>query len=177
MMLMMKLGYWVLVLVSVFGYTAWGSLDKTHVESSESLNSNLNKVLIGGDLEFLVPDNFAGLSLPQTLTGAHLGVSFGEDILSLSAFYGSNQETSAFVLTEVDYRFNLSTPFITGFALTGLHYLHLRVGLKNKDFVGPVFGIGFDLPMAQSFKMGLQMKLYYPRKTMLGFGGSFSFLF
>jgi hypothetical protein len=46
----------------------------------------------------------------------------------------------------------------------------------DKEFFGPVVGFGLDLPMAQSFKMGLQMKLYSPKKTMLGFGGGFSFL-
>ncbi|NBX67531.1 MAG: hypothetical protein EBR01_01055 [Proteobacteria bacterium] len=137
----------------------------------------VNQILVGAELEFLVPDNLSGFSMPQTLSGAHVGVSFGQDQLMVSGFYSSNQETSALVLGEVDYRFNLATPFITGYALTGLHYLHFRVAFQNKDFVGPVVGLGFDLPMAQSFKMGLQMKLYYPRKTMLGFGGGFSFLF
>jgi hypothetical protein len=68
----------------------------------ESTIPQFNSVLVGLDLEFLVPDNLAGLSLAQTLTGAHLGASIGDDTLQLSAFYGSNQETSTLVLSEVD---------------------------------------------------------------------------
>jgi hypothetical protein len=137
----------------------------------------VNNFLVGLNLEFLVPDSLEGLSLPQTLTGAHLGLVLGEDTLELTAFYNSNPETSSLILSELNYKFNLSTPFITGYALTGLHYLHFRLAFQNKDWVGPVLGFGFDLPMARNFKMGLQMKLYYPKKTMLGFGGGFSFLF
>ncbi len=144
--------------------------------TSETSVPSINTVLLGLDLEFIVPDNLAGLSVPQTLSGAHLGLSMGQDVLQLSAFYNSNQETSALILTEVDYRFHLSTPFFTGYALAGLHYLHFRIALKDKEFVGPVAGFGLDLPMAQKFKMGLQMKLYYPRNFILGFGGGFSFL-
>lgn len=146
-------------------------------ELSDAGLTKVNHVLFGADLEFLVPDSFSGLSLPQTLSGAHVGLSFGQDHLIMSAFYGSTPETSALILGEIDYRFNVATPFISGYALTGLHYLHFRAVFQNKDFVGPVLGFGFDLPMAKSFKMGLQMKLYYPKKTMLGFGGGFSFLF
>ncbi len=156
---------------------AFASSTAPQFQSQEASVPQVNRVLLGLDLEFLVPDNLAGLSLPQTLTGAHLGFLFGEDTLNVSVFYSSNPETSTLILGEVDYRFNLSTPFITGYALAGLHYLHFRLAFKDKDFVGPVIGIGFDLPMAQNFKMGLQMKLYYPRKVMLGFGGGFSFLF
>ena len=145
-------------------------------EAFESSITQVNSTLLGLDLEFLVPNDLVGLSLPQTLTGAHFGASLGQDNLLLSAFYNSNQETSILILSEIDYRFNLSTPFVTGYALAGLHYLHFRIAQKDKDFVGPVIGFGFDLPLAKSFKMGLQMKLYYPRKTMLGFGGGFSFL-
>lgn len=137
----------------------------------------INNVLVGLNLGFLVPDSLSGLSLPQTLTGAHLGLILGEDTLELTTFYNSNPETSALILSELNYKFNLSTPFITGYALAGLHYLHFRLAFQNRDWVGPVLGFGFDLPMARNFKMGLQMKLYYPKKTMLGFGGGFSFLF
>ena len=144
--------------------------------STESSIPQINSLLLGLDLEFLVPDNLAGLSLPQTLTGAHFGASLAQDTLELSVFYNSNQETSTLILSEIDYRFNLSTPFLTGYALAGIHYLHFRVALKDKEFVGPVIGLGFDLPMAKNFKMNLQMKVYSPKKTMLGFGGGFSFL-
>lgn len=142
----------------------------------ESSIPQIKSVPVGLDLEFLVPNNLAGLSLPQTLTGAHFGASIGEDTLQLSAFYGSNQETSTLILSEIDYRFNLYTPFLRAYALAGLHYIHFRLAQVDKEFVGPVVGLGLDLPMAESFRMGLQMKLYSPKKTMIGFGGGFSFL-
>lgn len=166
-----------LIWVYIFFLICQANADIKPEVSNETAIPHINKVLFGADLEFLVPDNISGFSLPQTLTGAHIGAHLGDDSFILSAFYSSNQETSALVLGEIDYRFNLATPFISGYALAGLHYLHFRIDFKNKDFVGPVVGLGFDIPMAQSFKMGLLMKLYYPRKTMLGFGGGFSFLF
>ena len=151
-------------------------LEGTTSHSQETSTSQNSTILFGLDLEFLVPDNLSGLILPQTLTGAHLGLSLGGDTLEFTTFYNSNQQTSTLILSEVDYRFNLSTPFVRGYALAGLHYLHFRIAFKDKDYVGPVIGFGFDLPMARNFKMGLQMKLYDPNKIMLGFGGGFTFL-
>ena len=54
---------------------------------SQSQSSN---ILLGLDLQLLVPNNFSGLSLPQTLTGAHVGISLGEDQVDLTGFYNSN---------------------------------------------------------------------------------------
>jgi hypothetical protein len=146
-------------------------------QNHDPSSPQVSNVITGLNLEFLVPDNLSGLSLPQNLTGARVGAMLGEDAVELTAYYNSNAETSTLLLSEVYYKFNLSTPFITGHWLAGLHYLHFRVAFQDRDFVGPMTGVGFDLPMAKNFKMEAQMKLYYPRKAMLGFGGGFSFLF
>ncbi|NQW45168.1 MAG: hypothetical protein HQ462_07170 [Deltaproteobacteria bacterium] len=161
----------------LFSHLIFALPNDTPSEVTENPIPEFTKIIIGLDLELLIPDNLSGLSLPQTLTGPKLGIALGADSLMLGAFYNSNAETSNLILSELDYRFNLSTPFITGYALAGLHYLHFRLAFKDKDYVGPVVGFGFDLPMARTFKMGLRMKLYYPLKTMLSFGGGFSFLF
>ena len=131
---------------------------------------------LGLSLQLLVPNNISGFDTTLPLIGPHLGFDVGKNTLVLNAFYGSNDRTSTLLLSELDYRWNIYTPFITGWALLGVHYLHFRTNSENHDLLGPVTGLGFYFPMAHGLNMGLGMKIYLPKKTVLSFGGGFVYL-
>ncbi len=130
---------------------------------------------VGMTMQFLVPNRLPNFELPVTSFGAHLGLPLLGNTLQLQGVYGAGEKISLYNL-EASYRYNIFTPFFTGFVFAGVHYLHY--GHQNDDhgFMGPLTGIGFYFPMTQSFSMGLGMKMYLPRTLMLGFGGSFAYV-
>lgn len=130
---------------------------------------------VGLTMQFLIPNSLPSFQIPVTSFGPHIGWPLFGNTLQLQAVYGANEKISLYNL-EASYRYNIFTPFFTGFVFAGVHYLHY--GYQNNDhgFLGPLTGLGFYFPMTDKFSMGLGMKFYLPRTLMLGFGGSFAYV-
>lgn len=155
----------------LFSFSVWGTTAST-TESGRTIGSDLE---MGLTLQYLVPNRLPTFEVPVTGFGAHIGFPVLGQNIHLQGVYAGSEAISLLNL-EAALRFNINNPFFTSCVYAGIH--HLRYGHlnQNESFVGPMTGLGFYIPMAKNFLMGLGMKLYLPKKMMLSFGGSFSFL-
>ncbi len=80
-------------------------------------------------------------------------------------------------LAESNFRLEIDTPFLHLFALMGAHFLHYRLttGAAQAGF-GINLGIGTALSLGRGFELSLAIRTYIQQRTMVTFGGGFSFL-
>lgn len=159
----------VFLLFTLLSLPTWAA---TTTEAVRTIGSDPE---IGLTMEYLVPNRLPNFEVPVTAFGAHVGFPVLGQNIQIQGVYGGSPTISLFNI-EAALRFNIDNPFFTSCVYAGLHYLHYGYQQNDKEFLGPMTGLGFYIPMAKNFLMGLGMKLYLPQKLMLSFGGSFSFL-
>lgn len=130
---------------------------------------------MGLTMQYLVPNRLPHFEIPVTAFGAHLGIPVLGQNIQIQGVYGGSTIISL-LNVEAALRFNIDNPFFTSCVYAGVHYLRYGYQKVDHSFIGPMTGLGFYIPMAKDFLMGLGMKLYLPQKIMMSFGGSFSFL-
>ena len=134
-----------------------------------------NRFGLGLSLSILLPNRLPEFESNLLAYGPVIGIPIGKDALQIQGLYGYSTGLSL-TLAELNYRFNIPTPFFSGFLLGGAHFLHYAFTGHNHDFFGGNGGLGFLLNMSRSFSMTLMMKVYLQDRAMLSFGGGFNFL-
>lgn len=135
-----------------------------------------NAFQVGLHIQNLLPNRLPDFVGGLPVYGPIVGIPFFGDNIQLQAFYGTLTDFWLYTF-EANYRFNVSTPYFTGFALAGGHYMHYsRLGSAHR-YVGPNFGLGASIDMSQNFDVNLLMKVYAQERALFSFGGGFALLF
>jgi hypothetical protein len=151
----------------------------TLLSASESTTSVETKPSweVGFSLNLLVPNQLPEFVRTVPVYGPMLGIPVGKsDVLQIEAVYGSSERISLF-MTEVDYRYHFSTPFIRPYVIAGVGYLHHGFSGNDHNYVMPIAGLGFYFPMVKNFVIAMNMRIYVPKETFLRFSGQFAYLF
>ena len=148
---------------------AWGQSPCETVKDAE------NRFAIGLSLASILPNRLPDFQTSLIAYGPTLGIPVGRDKIQVQAMYGATTGLSM-SLAEMNYRFDIPTPFFTSFLLAGGHYLHYSFSGRGHDVWGMNLGLGFTLNMSRNFGLALSMKGYLQDRVMISFGGGFNFL-
>jgi hypothetical protein len=133
---------------------------------------------IGLRYQSLIPSGLPDFTTTLPVLGPVLGMPLLGGTLQVQGVWGGNGVTGlSLYLVETNYRRELMTPFFHAFVLVGAHYLHYGYpGGTTLDGPGVNAGIGLAFAMGEGFELSGALKAYLQNRTLLSFGGGFSFL-
>ena len=131
---------------------------------------------VGLHIQTILPGQLPDFVSSLPVYGPILGIPFFGDNLQLQAFYGTLSDFWIYTF-EANYRFNVATPFFTGFAQAGAHYMNYKRLANGHSYAGPNFATGVSFDMADNFDMNLLLKVYLQEHPLFSFGGGFALLF
>lgn len=141
--------------------------------------SEEGKTVWGLGIQFLVPNQLQGFDNSQMVFCPRFYFPLGKGHVQLGITYGS--DTGVFprleniFMGEFGYRFGFETRFLNSFVALGGQYSQYQSALGEFRNWGPHFATGLVLPLAPNFRMGAEMRVLQLEKTVLGFGGNFTF--
>jgi hypothetical protein len=130
---------------------------------------------LGISVQQLIPTHMPEFSFSLPAVGPNILIPIGDDHLRVQGLFTA-QSQFVFYLAEVGYTWTVTTPFFTGFAGLGAHYMHYSTADALYDFVGGNLGVGLTLAMSKNFHVLVEMKGYIQEKSMLTAGAGFCFV-
>lgn len=134
-----------------------------------------NRYELGLSMQVLIPNLLPDFEEPLVSLGPRGSIPIGKDAIEMGFLYGTDRSDTLYLL-EAGYRYNITFPFIGGYAYAGAHYLKYLFRQEKHDQGGPVLGFMLNFPMSKGFTMGIGMKTYFPSKILFSVGGNLSFL-
>lgn len=159
-----------------FSVASQASLEDTPCKTP--ISSRGKRYEVGLVYQSLLPSGLANWVAAVPTIGPVLGIPLFGGTLQLQGGTGNEptRQLTLYVL-EVAYRLELETPFFQAFGAFGAHLLHYGVarspGLLS---LGANFGLGLSTALGEGFDMSLGVKAYFQSRTIVSFGGGFSFL-
>lgn len=129
---------------------------------------------LGLSVALLLPNHLPDFDTSLPTYGPLAAIFVGQDSIQIQALYGAKDGLSIYTV-EAGYRLTASTPYFSGFALLGVHYLHYSFAQADHDYYGGNLGMGFSLSPTKSFDVRLELKSYFQERTVISSGGGFSF--
>lgn len=144
----------------------------------EIQTSRGERIELGLIYQSLIPSGLPDFSRTLPAYGGVFGIPLFGGTLQLQALATADALAGqSLYLAESNFRLEMETPFVHLFALFGAHFLHYRLtsGAAHAGF-GANFGIGTALALGKGFELSLAIRTYIQQRTMVTFGGGFSFL-
>ncbi len=133
---------------------------------------------VGLVYQSLLPSGMVNWTAAVPTIGLVLGAPLFGGTLQLQGGTGSepSRQLTLYVV-EMAFRLELKTPFFSGFGALGAHLLHYGVaGAVPSQSPGANFALGLSTALGEGFDVSLGVKAYFQSRTIISFGGGFSFL-
>lgn len=130
---------------------------------------------VGLFLYTLLPNGLPEFDMSLTVYGPMFAIPFGPHRLQVHATYGGTDGLSVYTL-EPSFKFVLRNPFFRGFAAVGGQLFHYSAGGTSYDHTGANVAFGLIFPMGMNCEWTLIWKSYLQARTLMSFGGGFTFL-
>lgn len=163
-----------LVLMILFASRSGAIVPKELMETSEE-----GRMVWGLGIQFLVPNQLKGFENSQMVFCPRFYFPLRRGHLQIGASYGSDSgefpKLDHVLIGELGYRLSFETRFLHSFLTVGGQYSQYRASEGLFKNWGPHFATGIILPLAPDFRMGAELRMLQLEKTVLGFGGNFTF--
>lgn len=141
--------------------------------AEQAKSSSSRSVEIGLSVQLLHPDSLPEFDQKLTAFGPLVGIPIGGDVIQVQALYGS-QDNASLYLIETDYRLRFHTPYFSGFALAGGHFL--KHSQANYEAFGMNLGMGVSYLAVERVEIHLELKIYFQDRKLVTLGGGISYL-
>jgi hypothetical protein len=133
---------------------------------------------IGLVYQSLLPSGLANWVAAVPTIGPVFGAPLFGGTLQLQGGTGSDPGSQlTLYVVEAAFRVELETPFFQAFGAFGAHLLHYGVaGAAPSQSPGGNFSLGLSTVLGEGFELSLGVKAYFQSRTIISFGGGFSFL-
>lgn len=142
------------------------------------ISSRGKRFEVGLIYQSLLPSGLANWVAAVPTIGPVFGIPLFGGTLQIQGGTG-NEPTRQLTLyvVETAFRLEMETPFFQAFGAFGAHLLHYGVaGASAVQSPGANFSLGLSTAFGEGFDMSLGVKAYFQSRTIVSFGGGFSFL-
>lgn len=168
----MRINFWFIVFL--FSSLVWSNNQIRELKSPDS-----GDILLGLGIQYLVPNQLVGFESNQMVFCPRLYLPLGPGHVHLGSSYGTGSgiypEIEHIFTAELGYRWFFETRFFGSFITGGGLFSRYFSELGESKKWGPFLGTGLVFSLAKGFKMGAELRFIQLEKTVLGFGGNFTF--